>query len=94
MTIKNKLTIGITLLTLISTVIASVSLGWLASQSSTEALQTEANKHLIAARETSKSRIEQYFEQIRNYAKETIGGSHEMQGLAENLKSVVNLFVV
>ena len=66
MTIKNKLTIGITLLTLFSTLVACVSLGWLASQSSTEALHTEASKQLIAARETSKSRIEDYFAQINN----------------------------
>jgi len=66
MTIKNKLTIGITVLTLVSTIVACVSLGWLASQSSTEALHAEASKQLIAARETSKNRIEQYFEQINN----------------------------
>lgn len=64
MTIKNKLTIGITLLTLIATITACISIGWLASQSSTEVLEAEATKQLIAARETSKSRIEQYFEQI------------------------------
>jgi len=64
MTVKNKLTIGITLLTLISTFSACISIGWLASQSSTEVLEAEATKQLIAARETSKSRIEQYFEQI------------------------------
>jgi len=66
MTIKNKLTIGITLLTLVSTIVASITLGLLASQSSTEALQAEATKQLIASRETSKTRIEQYFEQINN----------------------------
>ena len=66
MTIKNKLTIGITLLTLVSTTAACISLGWLASKSSTETLQVEATKQLIAARETSKSRIEDYFAQINN----------------------------
>ncbi len=66
MTIKNKLTIGITLLTLVATMSACISLGWLATQSSTEALQTEATKQLITARDTSKSRIEQYVQQLNN----------------------------
>ena len=66
MTIKNKLTIGITLLTLVSTITTCISLGWLANQSSTEALRAEATKQLIASREISKSRIEQYFAQINN----------------------------
>lgn len=66
MTIKNKLTIGITLFTLVSTIAACISLGWLASQSSSEVLESQATKQLIAARETSKSRIEQYFQQINN----------------------------
>ncbi len=45
---------------------ACISLGWLATQSSTEALQTEATKQLVIARETSKSRIEQYVQQLNN----------------------------
>jgi methyl-accepting chemotaxis protein len=61
MTIKNKLTIGITLLALVTTIAACVSLGWLASQTSTEILKTQATQQLIAARETSKSRVEDYF---------------------------------
>lgn len=44
MTIKKKLTIGSTLLTLVSTIVACISLGWLAIESSTEALQAEATK--------------------------------------------------
>ena len=68
MTIKKKLTIGVSLLTLITTLITCISLGWLATQASTEALRTEANKHLIAARETSRNRIERYFEQINSQA--------------------------
>ncbi|MCK5189945.1 MAG: cache domain-containing protein, partial [Methylococcales bacterium] len=66
MTIKNKLTIGITLLTLVSTIAACISLGLLASHSSSKVLEAQATKQLIAARETSKNRIEQYFEQINN----------------------------
>jgi len=66
MTIKNKLTIGITLLTLVSTIAACISLGWLASQSSSEVLNAQTTKQLIAERETSKNRIEQYFQQINN----------------------------
>ncbi|MGR9043774.1 MAG: methyl-accepting chemotaxis protein [Gammaproteobacteria bacterium] len=68
MTIKNKLTLGSVLLTLLSTLTACIGLGWLATQSSSDALKAEAMRHLISVRETNKIRLENYFDQINNQA--------------------------
>ncbi|MGR9116325.1 MAG: methyl-accepting chemotaxis protein [Gammaproteobacteria bacterium] len=68
MTIKNKLTLGSVLLTLLSALTACIGLGWLSIQSSSDSLQAEAMRHLISVRETNKIRLVNYFDQINNQA--------------------------
>ncbi len=66
MTIKNKLTASITVLAVLSTIVACLGVGALSINAANETIHGEAMRHLISVRETKKAQIERYFEQINN----------------------------
>ncbi len=66
MTIKNKLTVGTALLAIFSTIAACIGVGVLAINASNDTIQKEAMQHLISVRETKKTEVKRYFEQINN----------------------------
>ncbi|MFQ5509950.1 MAG: methyl-accepting chemotaxis protein [Leptospirillia bacterium] len=65
MKIKNKLTWGSTLMGVVPVVIAAFLIGWIANHSAKDALEHETESALIAARNATKSHIEDYFNTIR-----------------------------
>jgi methyl-accepting chemotaxis protein len=66
MQIKTKITLGAALLAAIPVLIASIVTDIIATSKSNEALHEAAKERLVAVRELSKGRIEDYFDTIRN----------------------------
>ncbi len=66
MTIKNKLTVGTVLLAVLSTMAACLGIGTLAINASNNTIKKEAMQHLISVRESKKTEIQRYFDQINN----------------------------
>jgi methyl-accepting chemotaxis protein len=68
LTIKTKLTIGITVLAVFSTLAASIGIGLLSISESKNAVEEQVLDKLISTRENKKSAIESYFTRINNHA--------------------------
>jgi len=65
MKLKSKITAGAVLLAAIPVLVASMVIGTIVSDKSNEALNDAARSRLIAVRDLSKGRIEDYFSTIR-----------------------------
>ncbi len=64
MLIRNKLLIGAVTLAIVPVIIISAVLGWLSLDSSEQALKNQIKNQLITIRDTKKSQLENYFENI------------------------------